>query len=82
VPVRAVLKREMGCGGGQRGRGSQRACARAGPRRDVGKVELTGGSHGAAIGNGRAGETVQRANKAGPRGREREKRTSEGNWRR
>jgi hypothetical protein len=35
-----------------------RECVRAGPRRDVGKAELTGGSHGAARGNGRAGETV------------------------
>jgi hypothetical protein len=53
---------------------------RAGPRWDVGKVELTGGSHGAVIGNGCAGETVQRADKAGPRGREGEERTGEGNW--
>jgi hypothetical protein len=77
--VRALLKRELGCMGGQRGLGSRRACARAGPRRGVGKVELTGGSHGAARGNGCAGEMVQRADEAGPRGREGEERVGEVN---
>jgi hypothetical protein len=33
-----------------------RKCARAGPRRGAGKAELTGGSHGAARGNGCAGK--------------------------
>jgi hypothetical protein len=40
------------------------------------------GSHGAARGNGSAGETVQRDDKAGPRGREGEESVGEGNWRR
>jgi hypothetical protein len=53
--------------------------ARAGPRWDAGKAELTGGSHGAARGNGRAWETVQRADEAGPRGKEGEEGTGEGN---
>jgi hypothetical protein len=57
-------------------------CARAGPRRDAGKAELIGGSHGAVMGNRRAGQTVQRADEVGPRGREGEERMGEGNWRR
>jgi hypothetical protein len=57
--VRAVLKRELGCMGGRRGRGSRRACMRAaGPRRVAGKAELTGRSHGAA--SGRAGARGKR----------------------
>jgi hypothetical protein len=60
-----------------------RARVRAsGPRRGTGKVELTGGSHSAARGNERSGETVQRADEAGPRGREGEERAGEGNSRR
>jgi hypothetical protein len=59
-----------------------RECARAGPRQGAGKAELTGGSHGAARGNGRAGETVQRADEVSPRGREGEERAGEGNWHR
>jgi hypothetical protein len=59
-----------------------RECARAGPRRDVGKAELTGGSHGAAKENGRAGETVRRADEVRPRGREGEERAGEVNWHR
>jgi hypothetical protein len=47
-----------------------RECARPGPRRGMGKAELTGGSHNTARGIGRTGETVQRADEAGPRGRE------------
>jgi hypothetical protein len=38
-----------------------RECARAGSRWVAGKAELTKGSHDAARGNGRARETVQRA---------------------
>jgi hypothetical protein len=56
-----------------------RECARASPRQDAEKAELTGGSHGAVKGNGRAGETVQHADEAGPRGREGEERAGEGN---
>jgi hypothetical protein len=58
-----------------------RECTRAGPQRDVGKAKLTGGSHDTARGNGRAGETVQRADEAGPRGREGEERAGKGNRR-
>ena len=43
---------------------------RAGLWRFVGKVELTGRSHGAARGSGRTGETARRADEAGPLGRE------------
>jgi hypothetical protein len=79
VQVRAVLKKELGCVGMRRGWGSRRACASAGPRQDAEKAELIGGSHGTVRGNGRTGETVQRADKAGPRGREGEERAGEGN---
>jgi hypothetical protein len=51
-----------------------RECTRAGPWWDVGKAELTGGSHGTARGNGCAGKTVQRADK-GAREAERERST-------
>jgi hypothetical protein len=83
-----------GAGGAQKGAGVRgrvtwpgistcvRECARAGSRRVAGKAELTKGSHGAARGNGCARETVQRAEEAGPRGREGKERTGEGNWRR
>ena len=83
-----------GAGGAQKGAGVRgratwpgisarvRECACAGPRRVVGKAELTKGFHDAARGNGRAGETVQCADEAGPRGREGKERTGEGNWRR
>jgi hypothetical protein len=62
--VRAVLKKELGCVGGQCGRGSWHACASAGPRWGARKAELTGGSHCAARGNGRAGEIVRHADEA------------------
>jgi hypothetical protein len=78
--VWAELKRELGCMGGQRGRGSRRACMHAGPRRVTGKAELIGGSHGAARGSGRVGETARHADEAGPRGREGKGRAGEGNW--
>jgi hypothetical protein len=56
-----------------------RKCARVGPRRGAGKAELTGRSHGAARGSGHAGGTARCADEAGPRGRDRKGRTSEGN---
>jgi hypothetical protein len=80
--VQAVLKKELGRVGERHGRGSRRVCACAGPRRGAGKADLTGGSHGAARGNWNAGQTVQRADEVGPRGREGEERAGEGNWRR
>jgi hypothetical protein len=56
VRVRAVLKRELGCG-----RvtwpgipANVRECARAGPRWVAGKAELTGGSHVTTRESGRA----------------------------
>jgi hypothetical protein len=65
--VQAVLKRGLGCVGGRRGRGSRRACVRAGPWRVAGKAKLTGGSHDAARGSGH-GEMVWRVDEVGPRG--------------
>jgi hypothetical protein len=67
-----------GAGGAQKGAGVRgratwpgisacvHKCACAGPRRDAGKAELIGGSHGAVRGNRRAGQTVQRADEVGP----------------
>jgi hypothetical protein len=48
--------------------------------RFAGKAELTGWSHGAARGSGRAGETVRHAEETGPRGREGKGHAGEGNW--
>jgi hypothetical protein len=56
-----------------------RECARVGPRRGVGKAELTGRSHGAVRGSGRAEGTARCADEAGSRGRDRKGRASEGN---
>jgi hypothetical protein len=81
VQVRAVLKKRAGVRGQATWPGISacvRECARAGPRRDARKAELTGGFHSTARGNGHAGETVQHADEAGPRGREGEVRA--GNW--
>jgi hypothetical protein len=47
------------------------ACVRAGPRRFVGKAELTGRPHGAARENKRGEGTARCADGLGPRGRER-----------
>jgi hypothetical protein len=73
VRARAVLKKELGCVGGRRGRGSQRACASAHAlvHGGAGKAELTGQSHGAAREreSGRAGVTARRTDEAGPQGR-------------
>jgi hypothetical protein len=55
--VRAVLKKELGVRGRATWPGIS-VCVRAGPWRVAGKAELTRGSHDAARGNGRAGETV------------------------
>jgi hypothetical protein len=80
--VRAMLKK----GAGLRGRATWsgisvcvRECARVGPRRGVGKVELTGRSHGAARGSGRAEGMARCDDKVGPRGRDKKGRASEGN---
>jgi hypothetical protein len=81
VRVRAVLKREPGCVGGRRGRGSRRACVHAaGPRRVAGKAELTGGVPRRSEREQAHDKTVQRADKTGPRGREGKGRAGEGNW--
>jgi hypothetical protein len=77
--VWVVLKRELGCVGRRRGWGSRRACA--GPWWFAGKEELTGRSHDAERGSGRAGETAHRANEADPRGREGKGHAGEGDWR-
>jgi hypothetical protein len=58
------------------------ACVQTGPRWFTGKAELTGQSHGAERGSGRAGETAHHANDAGPRDRDRKGRAGEGNWHR
>jgi hypothetical protein len=59
-----------------------RECARAGPRRGTGKAKLTRGVPRRSERKRAHGETVQRADEAGPRGREGEERAGEGNWRR
>jgi hypothetical protein len=56
-----------------------RECAHVGPRRGAGKAELTGRSHGAARGSRRAEGTTRCDDEAGPRGRDRKGRASEGN---
>jgi hypothetical protein len=80
-----------GAGGAQKGAGVRgratwlgistcvRECVRVGPRRGTGKAELIGRSHGAARGSGHMGGTAQCADEAGPRGRDRKERASEGN---
>jgi hypothetical protein len=77
-----------GAGGAQKGavaRGQATlpgisVCVHAGPRRFMGKAKLTGRSHGAARGNGRAGETTYRTDETSPRGREGKGHAGEGNW--
>jgi hypothetical protein len=59
-----VLKRELGCVGRRRDRGTRRACA--GSQRFAGKAELTARSHGAERGSGHAREMTHRANETGP----------------
>jgi hypothetical protein len=56
-----------------------RECVRVGTRWGAGKAELTGQSHGAARGSGRAEGTARCADEAGPQGRDRKGRASEGN---
>jgi hypothetical protein len=56
-----------------------RKCACVGPRRGAGKAELTGRSHCAARGRGCTEGMARCADKAGPRGRDRKGRASEGN---
>jgi hypothetical protein len=75
----------VGAGGAQKGAGVRgRAtwpgisecvcgCARVGPRRGTGKAELTGQSHDAARGSGRAEGTTRCADEVGPRGRDRKR---------
>jgi hypothetical protein len=58
------------------------ACVQTGPRWFTGKAELTGQSHGAERGSGRAGEMAHHANDAGPRDRDRKGRAGEGDWHR
>jgi hypothetical protein len=55
------------------------ACMRAGPRRFAGKAELIGRPHDAERERA-CGETVHRADRTGPRGREGKGRESEGDW--
>jgi hypothetical protein len=43
-----------------------RECVRVGPRRGMGKAELTGRSHGAARGSGHTKGTARCADEAGP----------------
>jgi hypothetical protein len=74
-------------GGAQKGAGVRgqatwpgiSVCVRAGPRWVAGKTDLTGRSHGAARGSGRARETAWHADESGPRGREGKERAGEGN---
>jgi hypothetical protein len=85
VWARAVLKKELGCVGGRRGRGSRHACASARVMVHDGRGE--GGADRAVPRrsereSGSAGVTVRRTDEAGPRGRGREGRARGGNWRR
>jgi hypothetical protein len=75
-------KKGAGCVGGRLGRGSRRVreCVRVGPRRGVGKEEVIGRSHDTARGSRRAKGMARCADEAGPRGRDRKGRVSEGNW--
>jgi hypothetical protein len=60
-----VLKRELGVRGQAAWLGFS-AGVRAGPRRFVGKAELTERSHSAERRSGHVGETTHRANETGP----------------
>jgi hypothetical protein len=68
--VRAVLKRELGVRGQATWPGIS-TCMRAGPRRFMGKAEMTKQSHGTAGRERARDETVHRADRTGPRGRQR-----------
>jgi hypothetical protein len=87
VQARVVLKKELGCVGGRRGRGSGRACVSAcvlvhGGRGEGGADRAVPRHSERERESRRVGVTVRRSDEVGPRGRGGEGRAGEGNWHR